>query len=472
MLLHVASLPDSTCGRDARHFIDFLAGAGMSIWQVLPVNPVDKTGSPYQSVSLHAGAPNLISLDDLAEDGLLDANHPRDKPWLSDAIGRFVTKASADQREDFVRFKKQNHYWLEDYALFEALRARFDDQNWWQWPDDIRRRSPDALAAARHQLHDTVEIKRFEQFLFYRQWRRLTSYANDRGVVLFGDMPIYPAHNSVDVWANQALFLLDGDGQPVYVGGVPPDAFSDEGQRWGNPVYDWERMEARGFVWWLDRIKTGLALFDCLRIDHFRGLSACWHIVATTAGARIGEWHPVPGNALLAAIAREHPAMPFVAEDLGVITDEVNALRISFGLPGTRVLQFAFDSDGANPHLPHNHPAHCVSFTGTHDNNTTLGWFKRLSRDRQERVLDYQSHSIESMPWPMIRMNLASVADIAITPMQDVLSLDEPARMNTPGTSVGNWQWRFDWRDVDDTLSEKLLHLVKLYGRHPTLRGF
>lgn len=470
--MHITSLPDGTCGPDARRFVDFLGSCGISIWQLLPLNPTDTTGSPYQSISLHAGAPNLISLDDLIEDGWLDAHYRRDDPWLAHAIDRFVAHASPGQREQFVQFKAHNHYWLEDYALFEALRARFGERNWWHWPDDIRSRDPGGLDRASHELHDNIEIKRFEQFLFFRQWRRLAGYAKEKGIVLFGDMPIYPAHNSVDVWANQSLFLLDRSGQPTYVGGVPPDAFSDDGQRWGNPVYNWNQMQAGGFTWWLDRIKTGLNLFDCLRIDHFRGLSACWHILATTAGARTGEWHPVPGRELLSAIAREHPSMPFVAEDLGVITDEVNKLRNDFGLPGTRVLQFAFDSDARNPHLPHNHPDHCVSFTGTHDNNTTMGWFRVIANEIRQRVLDYEGHSMEPMPWPMIRMNLASVAEIAITPMQDLLALDESARMNTPGTTAGNWQWRFDWRYVDKRLAEKLAHLIALYGRTPGSSGF
>lgn len=472
ILLHASSLPDGTCGTDTRRFIDFLVASSVSVWQLLPINPTDDTGSPYQSVSLHAGNPRLINLDDLVEAGWLDARHRHDGTWLEHALDRFVQHADDDQREEFSGFKARNDYWLEDYALFETLHHQLPGEGWWQWPEAMRLHKPDALEKVRDKLSKEVEARRFEQFLFFRQWAELADYAHAKGVILFGDMPIYPAHNSVDVWANQSLFLLDDAGQPTHVGGVPPDAFAHDGQRWGNPVYDWQRMQETGFTWWLDRVRTGLSLFDCLRVDHFRGYCACWHILASSPGAQTGEWHAVPGSKLLGAIEREHPQMPFVAEDLGVITDDVNQLRDRFHLPGTRVLQFAFDSDAANPHLPHNHPNHCVTFTGTHDNNTTLGWFTKLSADQKDKVLEYQGHSVEPMPWSLIRMNLASVAEVAIMPMQDLMALGESARMNTPGTSEGNWHWRFDWYDVDPELAQKFARLVTLYGRSPASSNY
>lgn len=471
ILLHVSSLPDAAIGPDARRFVDFAAASGASIWQLLPVNPTDVHGSPYQSISLHAGNPASISLDDLVEQGWLEADDRHHGPWLARAMARFASNAAAEQRDAFSAFRERNAYWLEDYALFATLCDRLGDNAWWRWPEGLRAHDEAAIAEVRRELHDAVEAKAFEQFLFFEQWRQLADYAHGKGLFLFGDMPIYPAHNSVDVWANQALFLLDDARQPRWVGGVPPDAFSATGQRWGNPVYNWDRMQATGFGWWLDRIKSGLALFDCLRIDHFRGFCACWHIVASAPGAQTGEWHPVPGHALLEAVRRAHPRMPFIAEDLGVITADVDALRDAFGLPGIRVLQFAFDGNAQNPHLPHNHARHMVSFTGTHDNNTTRGWFDALSPPRQSAVLEYLGHPTEAMPWPLIRANLASVADIAVVPMQDWLALGEAARMNMPGTATGNWRWRFSWEDVPPDLPPRIAAMIDLYGRATSSRG-
>lgn len=439
----------------------------MSIWQLLPVGPTNSSASPYQSPSLHAGNPEWISIEDLVDSGWLADDLRHQNPWLPHAMAGFVARATAEDRDEFTAFKQRSEYWLEDYALFKALSSALEGEGWWAWPEDLRLRRPSALEAARHELHDAIEAIRFEQFLFFHQWAQLRALAAARSIALYGDLPIYPAHNSVDVWANQHLFLLDDHGQPTRVGGVPPDAFSATGQRWGNPAYDWERMRDEGFTWWLDRVRTALSLFDCLRIDHFRGFSACWHIAAAIPGAQVGEWHPVPGHELLSAIARAHPDMPFIAEDLGVITPDVDALREEFALPGIRVLQFAFDSDGTNPHLPHNHTVRSVSYTGTHDNNTALGWFNALDKEKKDALLEYPGQPAEPMPWPIIRMNLASVARIAIVPMQDVLALDESARMNTPGTPDGNWRWTFSWQDIEPALPQTLTHLAALYGRTP-----
>lgn len=467
VLLHLSSLPARTVGQDARSFVDFLASCQMSVWQMLPVGPVDSFGSPYQGCSLHAGNRDFIDRDDLIDVGWLRAEHRASDNWLVSTFEGFKSVATTRERENFESFRIDNHYWLDDYVLFQGLRFTQTEDRWWQWPVEIRDRRPEAIDEVRRDIAPTLDLFCFEQYLFQEQWNRLKTYAHANGILLFGDMPIYPAHNSADVWANRSHFMLDVEGQPLFVGGVPPDAFSDSGQRWGNPVYDWSQIEVDGFRWWLDRLKSNFARFDCLRVDHFRGLVACWHIPASSNSAVQGEWFPVPGRKLLGVLEEHFGSLPLIAEDLGLITEDVECLRDEFGLPGMRILQFAVDSDADNPHWPHNYPHHCVAFTGTHDNNTMLGWLGHLGVQRRAMVMDYSGQPSEPMPWPLLRLTMASVAELAILPMQDLLSLSSGARMNTPGTTGGNWFWRFKWKDLDKGLWRRIANMVSLYNRAP-----
>jgi 4-alpha-glucanotransferase len=468
VLLHPTSLPGGDLGADAARFIEFLADAGFSVWQALPLGPTHSDGSPYHCLSAHAGNPRLISAARLVEDGWLEAAAAAD-PDTRARLGRahqgFVTRATPAQRAAFDACRHAEAHWLDDYALFEVLRKQQASRPWWQWPGALRDREPAALAAARAQLGADIERVCFEQFAFARQWRALRELAAAHDLRLFGDMPIFVAHDSAEVWAHREYFKLDAEGQPTVVAGVPPDYFSATGQRWGNPLYDWTRMAADGFAWWAARLKTELGRFDLVRIDHFRGFAACWEIPAADPTAVNGRWVEAPGerlfDALLAALGR----LPLVAEDLGVITPDVVALRTRLGLPGMKVLQFAFDGGADNPYLPHAHSADAVVYTGTHDNDTTLSWFEQLPAAQQERVLEYLGQPREPMPRPLTRAALASVAPLAILPLQDVLELGAGHRMNTPGTCDGNWRWRFDWQQVEPELVARWRELVRLYGR-------
>lgn len=435
VLLHPSSLPggiDGTgLGDDARRFVDLLAASGIGLWQMLPVNPVNQHGSPYQSCSVFAADARLIT----------GIGSPRERVQTARA-------QSGGNGDVYARFRVAQSAWLDDYAVYRAVKDDCDGAPWWSWPPALRDRDTgrlDAFVAARRH---GVDHYRYEQFLFHQQWRQLRSYASARRVRLLGDVPIFPALDSADVWAHRSLFRLAPDGRPTVVAGVPPDYFSATGQRWGNPVYDWDAIAATDFRWWSDRIRNQLERFDLLRLDHFRGFDATWEIPAEARTAVEGAWRPVPGRALFAALARECGALPFVAEDLGVITPAVEALRRELGLPGMRVLQFAFDGDVRNPYLPHNHEPDALVCTGTHDNDTTLGWFQALDDSTRARVLDYLGRPAEPMPWPLVRAAFASVARLAVVPMQDLLGLGSEARMNTPGTRAGNWSWRLGWHEI------------------------
>jgi 4-alpha-glucanotransferase len=475
LLLHPTSLPGTgttgDLGGEAFHFIDFLIASGISVWQMLPLGPTHADGSPYQCLSVHAGEPGLISLARLREWGWLDADPPpaadpvARAACLRDARHAYERQASAAERSAFAEFTARHAHWLEDYALYQALRRDQQGQPWWLWPAPLRDRSGEAMEKAALRLTDDLAAVRFEQYVFFRQWGELRHYANARGVLLFGDMPIFVAHDSADVWAQRANFALDAEGQPRVVAGVPPDYFSATGQRWGNPLYDWERLQADAYAWWLQRLRTQLHLFDLVRIDHFRGFEAYWEIPAQEQTAVNGRWVKSPGDALFRAMQREFHALPLVAEDLGIITPEVTALRERFGLPGMRILQFAFDGGAENPYLPHRFDANSVVYTGTHDNDTTRAWFDSLSEQQRQPVMDYLGFPGEAMPWPLIRAALASVARLAVLPMQDVLELGAGSRMNEPGTISGNWRWRFSWEQVDPGLAARLRHLVQLYQR-------
>jgi 4-alpha-glucanotransferase len=478
ILLHPTSLPghddNGDLGHQAFRFIEFLADSGMALWQMLPLGPTSDGYSPYQCLSAHAGNPRLISLEWLQDRGWLDrdeinapVSHQQYRQFCLFAAGEhFHESADDDYRDSYQKFCKAQAYWLDDYALFMALRYDQNGRAWTQWPSGLRDRDPTELDKARKRLSETMEQVRFEQYVFYTQWHELKAYAHDHGVYMFGDMPIFVAHDSADVWSHREYFALDKNGECEVVAGVPPDYFSETGQRWGNPLYRWGRMELDAFKWWIHRMHSQLDLFDVVRIDHFRGFEAYWEIPAKDDVAINGHWVKAPGEAFLSALKREFSNLPLVAEDLGVITPEVEALRKQFDLPGMKILQFAFDGSPENPYLPHNHHHNCVVYTGTHDNDTTLSWFKTLKPDQQKKVEDYLGCPVkEDIPWSMIRTAMASVANIAILPMQDALSLNGEHRMNVPGTTEGNWQWRFQWEQAPEDLSARLLDNVTRYGR-------
>ncbi len=413
---------------------------------------------------------------------------------LQEAKAGFEKNANADDRTAFAEFIETHANWLEDYALFralqtehfktlqaecltaltrinqpEALQARLKEikqaNGWWGWQAELRDRNPQALEAARKRLVDEIEQHKFEQFVFFSQWSILKEYAHSKKVYLFGDVPIFVADDSVDVWAERKNFLLDANGRPTVVTGVPPDYFSETGQRWGNPHYNWEYMQNNGFIWWIERLRSAKLLFDIVRIDHFRGFEACWTIPSHCDTAIEGEWVKAPGHALFEALQQSDLNLPLVAEDLGIITHEVNELRDRFGLPGMKILQFAFDSGSDNPYLPHNHVENCVVYTGTHDNNTTLGWFHEVPEHVRHAMCEYLHAPPHEMPWPLIESAFASVAQLAIVPMQDVLMLDGNHRMNVPGVEKGHWRWRFDWSQLPYWVNDKLRHLANFYGR-------
>jgi len=444
----------------------------MTVWQILPVNPTQSDGSPYQSSSVHAGNQRFISLEPLLEKGWLH-ELPIDEGTVSDdgrafavslAWEGFTERATAEDRAAFDLFCASQSHWLEDYALFQSLHLE-QGGCWWEWTPALRDRDSQALAMARIRLTDLIATIRFEQFLFYDQWMELKRYANEKGILLFGDVPIFVAHDSAEVWAHRDMFDLLEDGQPRVVAGVPPDYFSATGQRWGNPLYDWRRMEEDDFSFWIERMKTQHELFDFVRIDHFRGFEAYWEIPASEETAIHGAWVQAPGKKLFARLYEEIPDLVLVAEDLGVITPEVDALRRHYGLPGMKILQFAFAGGPENPYLPHHHTVDSVIYTGTHDNNTTLGWYTALDEEKRKFVDEFLGYSQEPMPWPLIRTALASCANLTVLPMQDTLGLGGEHRMNTPGTSEGNWSWRFSWEMFEEDLAQRLHREVHMYGR-------
>jgi len=438
--LHPTSLPgpgrSGVLGDDARRFVDLIAAAGFSVWQVLPVGPVDANGSPYLLKSVNAGNPDLLDPD----------------------------RSQFPTRSEFRAFYDVNRSWLTPYALFVALRERFDAAPWWEWPGGLWEHDPHAMAGMLKELRKTMRRVIVEQIVFERQWNDLKRYAHERGVLIVGDLPFYVDHDSVEVWWYRRLFKLDSDGQPRVVAGVPPDYFSADGQRWGNPVYDWDNMRADGYRWWCKRIENQLRRFDALRIDHFRALQACWEIPADSPNAREGHWAPVPGDELLTKLQDRFPGLPIFAEDLGTITPEVTELRQRFDLPGMLVLQFGFDGSADNPYLPANHVEHAVAYTGTHDNDTTLGWYRTLDQATQDAVR-VELGAADEIPAELLRAAYASPARLAVVPMQDLLGLGSEARMNVPGSDEGNWSWRFDWADVPRDFAARFRALAAAHGR-------
>lgn len=469
VLLHPTSLPGAgscgTLGADARRFVDWLAAGGFGVWQTLPLGPADAYGSPYCLRSAYAGDPRLIDRTGALElPGLparLAGGGDRAATYRS-----FMALATGEERRAFAAFVRGCRRWLWRYGAFELCSARFAGRSWWQWPQAYRDRDPGALAALAVEEREALRALFFEQYVFDVQWRALKRYANDRGVLLFGDLPFYVDRNSVEVWSERELFELDASGEPRAVAGVPPDYFNADGQLWGNPLYDWDAMERTGFRWWLARLASQLERFDLVRIDHFRALESYWEVPAGAQTAREGRWRPGRGAALLTAVRAQLGALPLVAEDLGIITDEVRALRDRFELPGMVVLQFGFDGSPDNPHLPRMHRDNAVVYTGTHDNDTTVGWYASL--DEHARAVVQRMLGLGAPPAGpsfLIDAAYASRAALAVVPMQDLLGLGSASRMNTPGTVVGNWRWRFEWTEVPATLAAECRGRAARAGR-------
>ena len=475
VLLHVTSLPTDhggpgDLGPAAHAFVDFLARAGCTVWQVLPLVPTHPgDGSPYNAVSAMAGNPELVSLDRLADAGLLEAGEVaavragEGEPVQARVLAarRFLETGATAEYETW----RAEHGWLEDYVRFVALREAAGLTPWPEWDPGVRDREPAALAAALEPLADRLEVLRAEQWFFFRQWAELLDHAHDRGVLLFGDVPIFVSHDSADVWSSRDLFDLDEDGRPVTVTGVPPDYFSADGQRWNNPHYDWERMARDGFAWWRRRVAGQRELFDLVRIDHFRGLQASWHIPADAPTAVTGEWVTSPGAEVLTALFEVSGEGTLVAEDLGTITPEVERLRREFGLPGMKVLQFAFDGDADNIYLPPRHGELNVVYTGTHDNDTSLGWWESVDEGVRANARAWFADPAEPMPWALVRVAMASTARLAVVPAQDLLGLGSDSRMNVPGSAEGNWSWQAAPGAFDRALADRVRALVEAYGR-------
>ncbi len=493
LLLHVTSLPSSygigDVGPAALSWIDRLDQAGQSWWQALPLGPTGYGNSPYQSSSSFAGNELLISPDWLIEDGLLrasdcqvrsfpqneidyDAVIPFKHGLLETAWANFSAGARADLRAAFQQFRNDQAHWLEDYALFRVLKAKFDDAYYLEWPTELVQREPAALGRARRQLADQISQVCFAQFLLFRQGERLKAYAHSKGLGLIGDLPFFVSPDSSDVWAHPELFLLDEQHRPRFVAGVPPDYFSVQGQLWGNPIYNWDALRQSGYRWCISRLRSLLAHVDVIRLDHFRAFAAAWHVPAGAPTAQSGKWVPGPGADFFQAVQRELGALPFIVEDLGLITADVYALRDQFHLPGTRVLQFAFDGHSDNPYLPHNYVTNAMVYTGTHDNPTTRGWFEELPNDERQNLWKYLKRSGgESGEAAPALMGLAwsSVAAVSMAPLQDLLNLGREARMNIPGRPEGNWRWRCTEDMLSDGDFEWLRDLTRKSNRSGAL---
>jgi 4-alpha-glucanotransferase len=486
ILLHPTSLPSpygiGDLGTSAYHFIDFLEKSGQRFWQVLPLTPTGYGNSPYMSFSAIAGNPLLISPELLHKEGLITTDRfersfpgdvvdfdqviPYKTELLAHAYSNFLSQDHL--HDEFEEFCSTQGDWLNDYALFMAIAHTYPHQSWHQWDKDLVRRDPKALADAQEKLADSIGFHQFQQFYFFRQWHYLRTYANERGIEIIGDIPIYVSHHSADVWANPQNFALDPETKAVaLMAGVPPDYFSATGQLWGNPIYNWAYMEQDNFRWWVDRFERLTKLVDWIRIDHFRGFDTYWQVPAGETTAINGEWQEAPGEKFFNLLGEKLGSLPILAEDLGEIRPEVTILREKFGFPGMRVLVFGFGGDSHNPHLPHHYPENAIVYTGTHDNDTVLGWWLKASNHERSRLMDYyglaQPPLAEDVPWILARSALASVARLCILPLQDVLGLDNSARMNRPGLGAGNWAWRYS--QIPETIPPRLLHLTRLYSR-------
>lgn len=490
ILLHPTSFPSrfgiGDLGSEAYQFIDFLAKSYQQYWQVLPLGPTGYGNSPYASYSAMAGNPLLISPERLRDEGLLadedfaipafpldkvdfDQVAPIKVQLLKKACENFKTKATSLQQQEFSGFCESKAFWLDDYALFMALKDSLNGSSWHTWKPEFAQRQTEAINHAQEELLDEIYYHKYTQFAFFRQWSELKQYANMRGIQIIGDIPIYVAHDSADVWANPDIFCLDQNtGVASLMAGVPPDYFSATGQLWGNPVYNWEKLQQLGFKWWVQRFQAMLDYIDIIRIDHFRGFQAYWAVEQGETTAMNGRWIDAPGYALFETLNDKLGKLPVLAEDLGVITPEVEDLRDKFEFPGMKILQFGFGSDPGNPYLPFNYQRNCVVYTGTHDNDTTVGWFNQLSEHEKQSVLTYLGcTSSEGINWDLIRLALSSIANQAIIPLQDVLGLGTEARMNVPGYAEGNWNWRYQADAVTEELRTRLKTLTTAYGRAP-----
>ena len=484
ILMHLSSLPSpygiGTMGHEARQFIEFLHRAGQHYWQLLPVGPTSYGDSPYQSFSSFAGNPYFIDLDDLAEEGLLSREDYAEQDWgdpaqveygllyekrypiLRKAVSTFL-KAHAD---DYAAFLEKNAHWLGDYALFMALKDANGGVSWQEWAADLRDRDPAALEQARETYQESIVFWQGVQYLFYRQWDRMRAAAHEKGIEIIGDLPIYVAYDSADVWANREQFQLDAGGKPIEVAGCPPDGFSATGQLWGNPLFDWDRMAGDDYLWWRRRIRHQFDLFDVLRIDHFRGFDEYYAIPFGDPDAVRGRWRKGPGMALFRAIEAEMGHRSIIAEDLGYLTPTVHQLLQDSGYPGMKVLQFAFDSREDSDYLPHNYTSHCVVYTGTHDNDTVLGWKESIVPEDYRLAQEYLCLTEEEgWNWGMMRGAWASVGELAVVTMQDLLGLGSEARMNTPSTLGGNWKWRMQPGQLTEELADRLYHKMEVYHR-------
>ena len=483
ILMHITSLPGpygvGTMGKEAYRFVDFLKNAGQHYWQILPLTPTGYGDSPYQSCSTFAGNHYLIDLDMLIEEGLLEKPEVENRDWFwsetKTDYGRLynnrltVLRLAYDRfqgGEDFDRFCRENSSWLPDFALFMALKGKLGGAAWYTWEDGLKKRDPGAIWNARQELKDEIRFYSFVQYIFDRQWTALRCYAHENGVKIIGDVPIYVPYDSADVWSNPELFQMDEQMNPTAVAGCPPDAFSDDGQLWGNPLYRWDLLKQDGYGWWIRRLAAAGKLYDVVRMDHFRGFEAYWSVPFGDATAKNGHWVKGPGLDFMNAVKEKLPQISLIAEDLGFLTQEVLDLRDDSGFPGMKVLGFAFDSREPSEYLPHTYPANSVVYTGTHDNMTTRQWFDTAPADAVAYAREYMNITAEEGDvWGMIRTAFASVSDTCIIPMQDYLNLGGEARMNFPGTMTdANWTWRASEGYLDG-LTEKILRLTKLYGR-------
>jgi 4-alpha-glucanotransferase len=500
ILLHPTSLPGphgiGDLGEEAYCFADFLGASGQSLWQVLPLGPTGYGDSPYACYSAFAGNTLLISPERLVKDNLVSKTdlaalprlaegkvdfavaHQRKDAILSKAFANYQRNTESKFSREFESFAEQNASWLDDYALFRALKTAHDGKPWYEWERELVSRAPAALTRVKTELHDRIEEQKFSQFIFSQQWSELKRYCNSRSIQIIGDIPIFVAHDSADVWTHPEQFKLNPDGSKIVVAGVPPDYFSETGQYWGNPLFNWEQMLGDGFRWWVERVRSALQTVDIARIDHFRGFAACWEIPGGDKTAERGRWVEAPGRELFEVIRDALGELPIIAEDLGVITPDVEKLRDDFGFPGMRILQFAFGSDTRNIDLPHNYHRNVVVYTGTHDNDTTVGWFNSTTAEGSTRTaqqieserqfcMKYLKTDGHEIQWDFIRAVFASVANTAIVPLQDVLGLGSEARMNLPNSTAGNWLWRFQPGQLSADLSARLRDLTELYGRLP-----
>jgi 4-alpha-glucanotransferase len=485
ILLHPTSLPGrwgiGTIGAQAYRFVDTLQAAGMGLWQVLPLGPTGYGDSPYSALSAFAGNPFLIALDPLLERGWLkdeDLAVLSDLPETHVDFGRVVPGKMQVLRRAFDRYResgsgghemeafvRDNASWLEDFCLFMALKDWHGGASWVDWEPACRVREPGAIDVARSELGDAIQFHRFVQMLFFEQWQALKAYANDRGVRIVGDIPIFVANDSSDVWGNQRLFQLDENGIQTVDAGVPPDYFSVTGQLWGNPHYRWDVMRSEGFAWWIERFRRLLTMVDMVRLDHFRGFAAAWAVPHGNTTAEVGKWVPAPGMALFGALRDALGDVPIIAENLGVITSDVEAMRHTYGYPGMHILQFAFGSDANDPSLPHNIESNSVVYTGTHDNDTTIGWYEKATPQERASVRRYLGTPGYDVSWDLMRAAFASVALLAVVPLQDVLRLGGAARMNMPGRASGNWTWRFTDGAISDLHVGSLREIAETYGR-------